>query len=163
MLCDGLEMFIALRSCRFTRNGCNPWGYNYRRFWVALGNSVVDDLAIVRPVCRHRRNVSIDLIEEVWQFGDVTDIILRQFHHDDFMRIGIDTEMQLAPAPARADAVFLIEPLALAVNLQAGAVDQQMQWLCGVDSLRQDRQAATAAAQCGMIGNSDVDLEHVGD
>jgi hypothetical protein len=94
MLCNGLEMFVTLRSCRFTCNGCNPWRYNYRRLWVTLGNSVIDDLAIVRPVCRHRRNVSIDLIEKVWQFGDVTDIIRRQFHHDDFMRIGIDTEMQ---------------------------------------------------------------------
>jgi hypothetical protein len=33
------------------------------------------------------------------------------------------------PAPAPADAVFMIEPFALAVNLQPGAVDQQMQWL----------------------------------
>ena len=118
MLCDDREMFVTLRSCRFTCNGCYPWRNNDRRFWVTLGNSVIDDLAIVRPVCRHRRNVSIDLIEEIWQFGDVTDIIRRQFHRDDFMRIGIDTEMQLAPAPARADAVFLIEPFALAVNLQ---------------------------------------------
>jgi hypothetical protein len=29
--------------------------------------------------------------------------------------------------------------------------------------LRQDRQAATAAAQCGAIGDGDVDFEHVGD
>jgi hypothetical protein len=38
-----------------------------------------------------------------------------------------DSKMQLAPSPAQADAVFLIEPLALAVNLQTRAVDQQMQ------------------------------------
>ena len=55
-----------------------------------------------------------------------------------------------------------IEPFALAVNLQTGAVDQQMQWLRAVNSFRQDRQAATAAAQCGVIGDGDVDLEHVG-
>jgi hypothetical protein len=32
--------------------------------------------------------------------------------------------MQLASASARPDAVFLIEPFALAVNLQAGAIDK---------------------------------------
>src|ERR1700730_13966475 len=71
--------------------------------------------------------------------------------------------MQLAPSAARSDAVFLIEPSALAVNLQTSAIDQQMQWLRAVNSLRQDRQAATAAAQGGVIGDGDVDLEHVGD
>src|ERR1700728_5363299 len=38
-----------------------------------------------------------------------------------------------------------------------------MQWLPAVNSLRQDRQATTAAAQCRVIGDGDVDLEHVGD
>jgi uncharacterized Zn-finger protein len=163
MLRNGLEMFVALGGCRFTCNGCNLWWNNHRRIWVTLGNSVIDDLAIICPVCRHRRNVSIDLVEKVRQFGDVTDIIRRQFRRDNFMRTRIDSKMQLAPSPARADAVFLIEPFALAVNLQTGAVDQQMQWLCVVNSLQQDRQAATAAAQCGVIGDGDVDLEHVGD
>jgi hypothetical protein len=37
-----------------------------------------------------------------------------------------------------------------------------MQRLCAVNSLRQDRQAATAAAQCRVIGDGDVDLEHLG-
>jgi hypothetical protein len=92
-------------------------------------------LAIVRPVCRHRRNVSTDLIKEVRQLRDVADIIGRQFRRNDVMRIGIDTEMQLVPAPARADAMFLIDPFARAVNLQTGAVDQQMQWFCAVDPL----------------------------
>ena len=31
--------------------------------------------------------------------------------------------------------MFLIEPLSLTVNLQAGAVDQEMQWLCAVNPL----------------------------
>jgi hypothetical protein len=71
-----------------------------------------DALAIVRPVCRHRSNVSTDRIKEVWKFGDVADIVRRQFHRDDFMRVGIDTQMQLAPTPTRSDAVFLTEPFA---------------------------------------------------
>jgi len=163
MFCDSGEMRVALRGRRFTCNRCCSWWNNNRRFRVTLGNSVVDSLAIVRPVCRHRRDVIVDLIKEVWQCGDVADIIGRQFRRDDFMRIGIDTEVQLTPPAAGPDAVLLIEPFALAINLQSSAIDQQMQRLCAVNSLRQDRQAATAAAQCGVIGDGDVDFEHVGD
>jgi hypothetical protein len=65
-------------------------------------------------------DVSIDLIKEAWQFRDVANIIRRQFHRDDFMRIGIHSKMQLAPPPPRSDAVLL----AFAVNLQTSAVDQ---------------------------------------
>jgi hypothetical protein len=84
---------------------------------VTLGDSIIDDLAIVRTVCCHRRNISIDLLKEVRQFRDVADIIRRQFHRDDFMRSGIHTEMQFAPPAAGPDAVLLIEPFALAVDL----------------------------------------------
>ena len=112
-------MFVALRRHSFTRNGCNSWWNNDRRFRVTLGNGVIGDLAVIRPICRQRRNVSVDLIKQVWQFGDVTDIIQGQFHGDDFMCIGIDTEMQLAPSSARTNAVLLVEPFALAVNLQS--------------------------------------------
>jgi hypothetical protein len=163
MLCNDREMLVALGGCRFTCNGRYPGRDDDRRFWVTLGNSVRDDLAIVRSICSHRRNVDVDLIKEVYQFRDVADIIGRQFHRDEFMRVGIDTEMQLAPPAAGPEAVLLIEPFALAVNLQHGAIDQQMQRICAVNSPRQDRQAATAAAQCGVIGDGDVDLEHIDD
>ena len=69
MLSNGREMDVTLRGCRFTCNGRDSWWNNDRRFWVTLGNSVLDDLAIVRPVRRHRRNVSINLIKEVWQWA----------------------------------------------------------------------------------------------
>ena len=124
MFCNGREMFVTLRDCRLICNGCDSCWNNDRRFWVTLGNNAIDNLAVVRAICRHRRHVSIDLIKEVWQFPDVANIIRRQFHRDDLMRVGVDTEMQLAPSPSRSDAVFLIEPFALAVNLQTSAVDQ---------------------------------------
>jgi hypothetical protein len=40
------------------------------------------------------------------------------------MRVSINAEVQLPPPPARSNAVFLIPPFALAINLQAGAVDE---------------------------------------
>lgn len=144
-------MFVALRRHSFTRNGCNSGWDKNRRHRVALGNGVIDGLAIVRTVCRQRRNVSINQIKQVGQFGGVTDIIGCQFHGDDFMRIGIDTEMQLAPSPTRTNAVLLIEPFAFAGNLQSRAVDQQMQWLIAVNALRQDRESLFGIISCSGI------------
>jgi hypothetical protein len=102
MLCNDREIFVALRGCRFICNGGYSGRNNDRRFWVTRGNGVIDNLAIIRPVCRHRRNIGIDLIQEVRQSRDVADIVGRQFHRDNLMRIGIDTEMQFAPPVAGA-------------------------------------------------------------
>ena len=57
----------------------------------------------------------------------VADVVLRQFNGDDFMRVGIDAEMQFAPAPRGTNTTLLIQPLALAVDLQTSAVDEEMQ------------------------------------
>ena len=65
MFCNGREMFVTLRDCRLICNGCDSCWNNDRRFWVTLGNNVIDNLTIVRAICRHRRHVSIDLIKEV--------------------------------------------------------------------------------------------------
>ena len=53
-------MFVTLRGCRFDCNRCYSWWNNDPRFWVTLDNGVIDYLAIVRPVCRHRSNVGVD-------------------------------------------------------------------------------------------------------
>ena len=37
VLCNGREMFVALRGFCFTCNGRNPWWNNDRRFWITLG------------------------------------------------------------------------------------------------------------------------------
>jgi hypothetical protein len=93
---------------------------------MTFGNSIVNGFTIIRAVCRQRRNGSIDLIEQLRHLGNVADIIRRQFHSDDFMRAGIDAEVQLPPPSARPDAMFLIQPFALAVNLHTRAVDEEM-------------------------------------
>ena len=54
------------------------------------------------------------------------------------MRDGVNPEVQLAPPPARPNAVFLVEPFSLALNLQTCAVDKKMQWLRTVKPLAQD-------------------------
>jgi hypothetical protein len=49
---------------------------------MTFGHSIVDRRAIIRAVSGHRRQVSIDLIEQLRHLGNVADIIRRQFHSD---------------------------------------------------------------------------------
>jgi hypothetical protein len=88
---------------------------------------------------------------------------LRQFRGDDFVRVGVDAGMQLPPATARPAAMLLIQPFAFAVNLQATAVDQEMQRLVVVDPLRQDCQPAATTTQSGMVRDGDIDPKRGGD
>jgi hypothetical protein len=133
-----------------------------RGFWMTLGDCLVGGLAIIRAVCRHRRNVRIDLIEETRNFGDIANVIRRHFHRHGFMRVGIHAEMQLAPSPTRSDAVFLVEPLTFAVNFETGTINKKMQWFRAMDVLRQ-YQAAVPSAQSGMIGDGNDNPEHIVD
>ena len=60
------EMLVALRRGGFIWNGRYSWRNDNRGFRMTFGDSVVDGLAIIRAICRHRRNVGIDLIKQVW-------------------------------------------------------------------------------------------------
>jgi hypothetical protein len=75
------------------------------------------------------------------------------------MRDGANPEVQLAPSPARPNAVFLIKPFSLAVNLHTCAVDKKMQWLRTIKPLEQDCQSTTATAEGGMIWDGNIDSE----
>ena len=79
------------------------------------------------------------------------------------MHDGVNPEVKLAPSPARPNAVFLIKPFFLAVDLQSCAVDNKMQWLRTIKPLEQDCQATTATAQSRVIGDGDIDPQHIGD
>ena len=103
------------------------------------------------------------LIEQFGKLANVADIVRRQFRRDDFMRAGINAEVQLPPPAARPDAMFLIKPFALAVNLEARAVDEKMQRFITTDPAWQDRQPAAPAAQSRVIGDSDIGLEQCDD
>jgi hypothetical protein len=58
---------------------------------------------------------------------DIASILIRQGMGNDLAAIGIQCQVQLSPATARSGAMLLLSPLARAVNLQAGAVHQNMQ------------------------------------
>ena len=60
--------------------------------------------------------------------------------------------------------LFLVgDPFSLAVNLQTCAVEKKIQWLRMVRPLEQDCQATIATAEGRVIGDGDIDPEHIGD
>jgi hypothetical protein len=137
MLFDGRNMLIALRRPARTRNRRRPRCNDDVSLRMPIRHSVVDSLTIICAVCYHRRDRGCDLFKKTHYFRYVADIVLRQFDGDDFMRVGIDAEMQFAPTPRRTNATLLIQPFALAIDLQAGIVDEEMEWFVTTSRLWQ--------------------------
>ena len=118
MLFDGGNMLIALRRPTRPRDRCGPRWNDDVSLRMSIRHSVVDSLTIICAVGYHRRDPRCDLIKKTHYFGYVADIVLRQFNGDDFMRFGIDAEMQFAPTPRGTNTTLLNQPLALAIDLQ---------------------------------------------
>ena len=65
MLFDRCNMLVALCCRCFTCNRRHPRRNDDRGSWMTFGDSVVDGLAIICAVRRHRRDAGIDLIQQV--------------------------------------------------------------------------------------------------
>src|SRR5271166_1135025 len=82
----------------------------------------------------------------------------RQHHPASILRrrspvFSIDAERQLSPAAARPQSALLVKPFALAVHLQAGAIDEKMERFAASGPFGKDGHAAATTAQRGMIRN----------
>ena len=65
--------------------------------------------------------------QEIWQRCRIADVIGGEIRADDLSTDKIKTEVQLAPrAPFALGFMLLLKPFALAEDLQAGTVDNQM-------------------------------------
>ena len=159
MLFDGGNMLIALRRPTRTRDRCGPRWNDDVSLRMSIRHSVVDSLTIICAVGYHRRDPRCDLIKKTHYFRYVADIVLRQFNGDDFMRFGIDAEMQFAPTPRGTNTTLLIQPLALAIDLQTSTVDEEMEWFVTTNRPWQNGQPAPSAAQCRVVGNCNIDVE----
>jgi hypothetical protein len=118
---------------------------------MPFSHGVVDSLTIMCAACYHRRERACNLFKKTLYFRYVADIVLRQFDGDDFMRVGIDAEMQFAPTPRGTNATLLIQPFALAIDLQTSTVDEEMERFVTVNRLWQNGQATASAGSmsCG--------------
>jgi hypothetical protein len=124
-------------------------------FGMACRHGIVDGLSVIGAISDRGGNRPLHLIEQVRQGSDIADVICREVAGDDLLAPGINSNMELASAPARADAVLLVQPLSFAIDLEAGAVDQQMHRLISPDPLRQNGQAHAPAAEGRVVGHLD--------
>ena len=91
-----------------------------------VGNDLVHRFAIVRTVRHHGDDLALERLEQRRDLTGIIRGIVGQHAGDDLAGAGIDRDVELAPGPARP-AVLLFIPLALAEELQTGAVDHQLQ------------------------------------
>lgn len=95
----------------------------------AIGDGVVTLARIVGPVCGDVADLLIgrDLAEQLRQHGRIADIAASELDRPDFQCFLIDPEVNLAPDAAFGAAMLAGIPLTFTLNLDPGAVDQEVQ------------------------------------
>jgi hypothetical protein len=125
---------------------------------MAGGDLAVDAVLVVCAVADDRSDGIVNLVEHGTDLRAVIEIIGCQRRRDDAARVGIDTDVQFAPRPAPARAVFFDQPLASTAQLQPRAVDQKMH---GSGAGRRSRhgQCLGPPAQRGMVRDSEIEAK----
>src|SRR3954447_13209546 len=127
---DHLDVLVPLTGrgpgSRAQRCG-GPRRDDHRHRWVglALSHGPVNGLVVIGPVRDHRGKGTGDLVEQGADLGGIPLLVARQLGREDLAGAGINGQMKLAPGPLAPRTVLLDPPLAGAVDLQAGRVDQR--------------------------------------
>ena len=97
-----------------------------------------------------------DLAEQVGQDRCISDVAPGDFDRSNLQCLLVDAEVDLAPDAPFGAAVLARVPLAFALNLDAGAVDQQVQRPFGATIRDVDGEGLLAAAQRAEVGHRPV-------
>ena len=112
---------------------------------MTLADLTVDIVPIVGSITSKRRNRARNLLKQGTDPRAVIDIVVGQLGGDDLSSIGVHSDMELSPGPPRPCGVLLKQPLTGTAELEAGAVDQQVDRFAARSRLRH-RQCLAAAA-----------------
>jgi hypothetical protein len=93
----------------------------------------------------------------------VVDVLVGQIKRADFAAVGVNANVQLAPGAALCRAMFFKQPFTGAAQFQSGATDNQVKFARSNPRWIANRQSARPPAQSRMIGNRQVDLQHIHD
>lgn len=122
-----------------------------------IDDCVVCRFSIIGTVGCELSDRTAILVEEWRNLRDIASILIRQGMGNDLAAIRIQCQMHLSPTSAGSGAMLLLQPLARAVNLQAGAVHQNMQrsgrWNLISGPLPGRSPCARPTAQRGVIGD----------
>ena len=97
-----------------------------------------------------------DLVQKLWQHGRVTDITGGELGRAYFQRLLVNSDVDLAPDPALGATMLAGVPLPFALDLDAGAVDQQVQRAAGSTVGNIDLQGLLAPRQRAEVGHGPV-------
>ena len=95
---------------------------------MTLANRLGDLILIVAAIGGEGSNWIGDLVEKSVNHCGIVDLLTGHRDGEDLAAGGIETDMQLPPGSAAGRSVLFDQPFTCSAKLQAGAVDQQMQW-----------------------------------
>ena len=122
------------------------WNY-YLRIRMALVQGGGNIGSVIAAVAHEDLDVLGDLVEPLLDLGGVIDVTLGQDGSYDPAGYGVKADVQLAPGTPFLRAVLFNQPLAWAAQLQARAVNQQVDRPAGGARLRRQLEALCAPAQ----------------
>src|SRR5512135_2274067 len=119
---------------------------------VQLG---VHRTTVVRPIRPHARHRVLHLLQQGGDRLRIGHPRLADHRRLDLVRLGIDSQMELQPGPTLRVAMLSDFPLPLAIDLQPGAVEDQVERPLGTFGQR-DAKRGGAAAEGGVIRDGQV-------
>ena len=167
MLGHALHMAIPLRGgglSRLARHGRGTRRHHDRRLAITLGDRMGNAFLIIGAIGGERCHGSRNLIEQGANLRTVVDLLCGQRSRDNLAGVGVQTNVQFAPGPARPGAMFLDQPLACTTEFQARAVHQQVKRLAvTARSWARHLQRFRPAAQGGVVRHGQSEPEQVDD
>jgi len=117
------------------------------------GEPPVDGPLVVRTVPGEALNIDLNLVEEIVDSADIVGATVSHcFGNNDAALF--DADVELAPAANALAAVLRGRPLALADDLEAGTVDDQVDWARADSGPQHDRKCPRASQYCCMVGRA---------
>lgn len=128
---------------------------------AAVGNSVVVFGAIVGAVCGDTADLNLrrDLVQQVAQHPRISDVAPANINGSDFQRFLVDPEVYLALDPSFGATMLAGMPLAFALYLDTGAVDQQVQQSFETAKGDVHGEGLLAARQRAEVGHRPVEVD----
>src|SRR5215207_8693915 len=139
------------RAARRNHNGRRCLG-------LARLDRTVYELAIVSAIGHDARDLSLDLLEQDRYLAGISGFRAGQHTRNDLACFGVYGQMQLTPGPAGSAVLFAI-PFPFPEQLQARAVEQQVQGAVWGNMRPAVGEAATAPAQGGVVRNRELEPE----
>ena len=122
-----------------------------------MENSLIGWSAIIRTIRSELADLVIDLIQQRLQLRGITGFLICQTMCNDLATVGINRQVQFSPATAGLCPMLFFQPLAGALDLQPGAVDQHVKrCIWRSPSLDSWHPGSCPPTECRVIGHRQI-------